>query len=555
MKEKLKIIPLGGLKEIGKNITVYEYNNEILVVDCGLKFPEEHMLGVDAVIPDFEYLFENSHKIKGLIVTHGHEDHIGAIPHLLSVIDIPIYASTFTIKLIEKKLEQYEHIKKTRLIEVNPDKELVLGFFTIDFIRVTHSIPDALSLCIKTSVGSVIHSGDLKIDYSPIDNMPIDLQKFAELGSKGVLAFLCDSTNSGKPGYTKSEKTVGKTLENILQNDREHRIIIATFSSNIHRVQQIINAAQLFDRKVAFDGRSMISNASCAVETGYLYLPEDLEIDINDIDEYPNNEVLIVTTGSQGEHMSGLSRMANHTHAKVSITENDLIIFSSSPVPGNEKLVSNLMNKLYEHGASVIHHQMKEVHVSGHASREELKLLHSLVKPKFFIPVHGEYTHLISHTEIALEMGMSLSNIFVLNNGEVLEIDADEAMLKGEVQSGFVLTDGDLSSNLGTKILRERQILSREGIVSVSIVLDSELNLLNIPKVITKGFVPNDEMEDIIENAESIIMDKIPLLTKKERADENQIIMTLKNALSNYFHCVTYRRPVILIHISMLELS
>ncbi len=553
MKDKLKIIPLGGLKEIGKNITVYEYMDQVIIVDCGLKFPEEYMLGVDAVIPDFEYLFENSHKIKGLIITHGHEDHIGSIPHLLSVIDIPIYATKFTLRLIEKKLEQYEHISNPRLIEINPDKKLQLGSFQFDFIRVTHSIPDAVSICIETPVGRVIHSGDLKIDYSPIDNKPIDLQKFAELGSRGILAFLCDSTNSGRSGYTKSEKTVGTVLEDIFKNDTEHRIIVATFSSNIHRVQQIINAAQLSGRKVCFDGRSMVSNVSCAVESSYLILPEDLEVDIDDIDEYPLNELVIITTGSQGEPMAGLSRMANQTHAKVNVTDNDLIIFSSSPVPGNEKAVSTLTNKLHEHGATVISDDSQHIHVSGHASKEELKLLHSLVKPKYFLPVHGEYTHLISHTKIALELGMNLSDIFVLNNGDVLELDSKEARLVGEVQSGSVLTDGDLNSNLGTKVLRERQVLSREGVVSVSIILDREYNLIMNPYLISKGFVPDDEIEEVLEQAEKIIINKIPTLSKKERANESQISYALRNSLSNYFHSITYRRPVLLITVSFIN--
>lgn len=552
-KHNLKIIPLGGLNEVGKNITAYEYDGDIILVDCGIKFPEDDMLGVDIVIPDMTYIYENKDRVKALFITHGHEDHIGAVPYLLAELNLPIYASKFTIGLIKKKLEEFNNIKKPKLITINPDKPLKIAGFEIDFIRVTHSIPDALAFAIKTDLGVLIHTGDFKIDYTPIDDKPIDLQKFADIGSKKVLLMLADSTNAGMPGFTLSEASVGVTLENIFRNAIKGRIIVASFSSNVHRLQQVINSAHLSGRKIAFTGRSMLSTTKVAEELGYIKIPYDVKIELEDIDSYPDNEVCIITTGSQGERLAGLSRMANGEHRNVKVREGDTVILSSSPIPGNEKNVNGVINKLYSLGAEVIYNELADVHVSGHAKREELKLIHSLVKPEYFAPVHGEYAHLMQHVDIARELGMSKDKIFVLENGDVLEYNGKNFEITGKVESGAVLIDGSPHSDVGDKVIKDRQIMSREGIVSVVLILDKNAKVHGDIEFTTRGFVSLEDEQDIMKGIDRTLREKINSSKSNKSDDYNKLKQQLIEALRNDFFRKTKRRPLILLNLIALN--
>ncbi len=549
MNKSFKIIPLGGLNEVGKNITAYEYGNEIILVDCGIKFPEDDMLGVDIVIPDFTYIYENQDRVRALLITHGHEDHIGAIPFLLKDVDIPIYASKFTMGLINKKIDEAEDVKNPRLITINPEKPLKIGSFEIDFIRVTHSIPDALAFAITTPLGTVIHTGDFKVDYTPIDDKPIDLQKFADIGAGKVLALLADSTNADRDGFSMSEASVGITFENIFRAADQGRIIVASFSSNVHRLQQVISAAHLNGRKVSLTGRSMLSNIRVAEELGYINIPDEIKVDLDDIESYPDNEICIITTGTQGERLAGLSRMANGEHRSVKINEGDTVILSSSVIPGNEKSIFNVISKLYALGANVIYNELADVHVSGHAKKEELKLIHSLVKPEYFIPVHGEYVHLMKHVEIARELGMSNDNIFVIENGDVLEYDGEALRLSGKVEAGEVLIDGSADSDIGNRVIKERQIMSREGVVSVALGINEEGELIGNIEINTKGFVSPEDEEDVLSGVEEMLLEKLFSEDAKHGFQEVKLRQDIISVLNGVFYSRTKRRPLILVSI------
>ena len=456
---KLKIIPLGGLEEIGMNITAFEYEDSIVVVDCGLAFPDDDMLGIDMVIPDITYLKQNIRKVKGFVITHGHEDHIGALPYVLREINVPIYATKLTIGLVSHKLEEHNMLKSTKMKTIRFGQSINLGHFRIEFIKTNHSIQDAAALAIYSPAGTIVHTGDFKVDYTPVFGDAIDLQRFAEIGKKGVLALMCDSTNAERPGYTMSERTVGRTFDQIFSEHRNQRLIIATFASNVDRVQQIINSACKFGRKVVVEGRSMVNIISIAQELGYLNVPQNTLIDINQMRNYPDSQMVLVTTGSQGESMAALSRMAADIHKKVTIKPGDLIVFSSHPIPGNEKAVSNVINELYEKGAEVI---FQDVHVSGHACQEDIKLIYSLVKPKYAIPVHGEYRHLIAQKNLALQLGIPKENIFVMKTGDVLELDQKSAKVTGKVETGEIMVDGLGVGDVGNIVLRDGFKFSHE---------------------------------------------------------------------------------------------
>ena len=480
-KSNLKIIPLGGLLEIGKNITVIEYEDDIVIVDCGLGFPEDDMLGVDLVIPDITYLEKNKDKIRGLVITHGHEDHIGGIPYLLKQINVPIYATKLTVGLISNKLEEHNLLRSTKMKEVRPGQTITLGSMKVEFIKITHSIPDACALAIHTPVGTIVHTGDFKIDYTPIDGEVIDLGRLAAIGNKGVLALMSDSTNAERKGYTMSESTVGEVLDKLFVNCTK-RIVVATFSSNVHRVQQIVNSAVKYNRKVAICGRSMCNMIETARKLGYIDVPDNVFIDIDSIKSYPDDRLVIITTGSQGEPMSALTRMASGEHKKVQITPNDLIIISANPIPGNEKYISKVIDDLMAIGAEVIYNALQDIHVSGHACQEEQKLMLTLVKPKYFIPVHGEYRQLIAHAETAKTLGISSENIFLTENGKVLELNENEAKFTGHVTSGKVLVDGLGVGDVGNIVLRDRKNLSRDGIINVTRWTNNSSNYIRLKK-------------------------------------------------------------------------
>ena len=544
-KEKLKIIPLGGILEIGKNITVFEYKNDILLVDCGLGFPEDDMLGVDLVIPDITYLEKNKDKIKGLVITHGHEDHIGGIPYLLKQINVPIYATKFTAGLIEHKLDEHKLLRSTRMKIVNPGQTITLGGMKVEFIRTTHSIPDACSLAIHTPVGVIVHTGDFKIDYTPIDGENIDLGRLAALGNKGVLALMSDSTNAERKGYTMSESIVGDIFDKLFLNCTK-RIVVATFSSNVHRVQQIVNSAIANQRKIAVCGRSMINTIETARKFGYITAPDNIFIDIDQIKSYPDESLVIITTGSQGETMSALTRMANGDHRKVEITPNDLIIISANPIPGNEKYVSKVVDDLMTIGAEVVYSALQDVHVSGHACQEEQKLMFSLVKPKYFIPVHGEYRQLIAHAETAKEMGIEPENIFITNNGRVLELNEYEAKFTSTVPSGKILVDGLGVGDVGNIVLKDRQKLSQDGLIIVVLTMDSNGMVLSGPDVITRGFVYVRESENLIEDIKRVLRKEIQKCEEKGITDWASIKSILRESLHDYIYKKTKRDPMIL---------
>lgn len=545
-KEKLKIIPLGGLLEIGKNITVFEYENDIILVDCGLAFPEDDMLGIDLVIPDLTYLEKNKEKIKGLVITHGHEDHIGSIPYLLKQINVPIYATKLTIGLIEHKLEEHRLLKSAKLNVVNPGQTVDFGVMKVEFIRTTHSIPDACSLAIHTPVGVVVHTGDFKIDYTPIDGEMMDFGRLAELGNRGVLALMSDSTNSERKGYTMSESTVGEVLDKLFINCTK-RIVVATFSSNVHRVQQIVNSAVKYGRKVAICGRSMVNTIETARKFGYIKVPDNIFIDIDMIKSYPDDRLTIITTGSQGETMSALTRMASGEHKKVQITPNDLIIISATPIPGNEKLVSKVIDDLMKIGAEVVYSALADIHVSGHACQEEQKLMISLVRPKYFIPVHGEYRQLVAHSETAKKVGVDPQNIFMTTNGRILEIGESGARLTGTVPFGRILVDGLGVGDVGNIVLRDRQHLSQDGLIIIVIAMDSSTGeIISGPDVISRGFVYVRESENLMDEVKQVISEEVRKCEENSIRDWSTIKSNIKDTLRDYIFKKTKRNPMIL---------
>ncbi|MFA6939712.1 MAG: ribonuclease J [Clostridiaceae bacterium] len=545
-KQSIKIIPLGGLGEIGKNFTVVEFNDEIIVIDCGLKFPDDEMLGIDIVIPDISYLLKNVEKVKGIFLTHGHEDHIGALPYILKQINIPVYGTKLTIGIVETKLKESNLLSTTVLNRVNFGDIIRLSKMSVEYIRTNHSIADSAALAIHTPLGVVFHSGDFKIDYTPIDGEVANLARFAELGKKGVLVMMADSTNVERPGYTMSEKTVGKTFERIFQ-DAKGRIIVATFASNVHRIQQVITAAEKYDKKVAVTGRSMENIVEVAAELGYLKYEKDTLINIDSIRKYPNDKIVIITTGTQGEPMSALSRMAMNDHRKVNILKGDLVIISASPIPGNEKLISRVINMLFKAGAEVVYEALADVHVSGHACQEELKLLHSLIKPRFFIPVHGEYRMLKQHAELAQKLGMSEENIVIAENGDVIEVTRKSINKMGTVTSGQVFVDGLGVGDVGNIVLRDRKHLSQDGIITVvaTIAKDSG-GVIAGPDIISRGFVYVRESEDLIEEARDVVKEALDSCQKKGITDWASIKSTIRDSLRMFIYEKTKRKPMIL---------
>lgn len=541
----LKIIPLGGLNEIGKNMTAYQYEDDIFVVDCGMAFPEDELLGIDVVIPDISYLKKNAAKVRGIMLTHGHEDHIGAIPYFLRDLNVPIYGTRLTLGLVENKLK--EHKLSPKLITIVPGQIVKLGVFEVEPIRVCHSIADAVAFAIKSPAGVVVQTGDFKIDFTPIDGQKMDLHRFARLGEEGVLALLSDSTNVLREGYTMSESSVGDTFEDIFRHANS-RIIVAAFASNVHRVQQIINAAYSNNRKVAFSGRSMVNVSSVALELGYLKLPDpDMIIDIKDIGRYPENELVVITTGSQGEPMSALARMANSEHRNMEITPGDLVILSSSPIPGNEKSVYKIINQLTKKGAKMIYESLADVHVSGHAKQEELKLMLALTKPKYFLPVHGEYVMLDKHRQLAMEMGMHDKNVFILNNGSVLEFNSDGAKLGKPVQAGRVFIDGLGVGDVGNIVLRDRKHLSEDGLIIIVVAISSATGeLISGPDLISRGFVYVRESEALMDGAKSVIDEELKKCYAKNIKDWASMKTSVRDALSQYIYQSTKRSPMIL---------
>ena len=541
----LKIIPLGGLNEIGKNMTVIQYEDDIFIIDSGLAFPEEELLGIDVVIPDITYLKKNISKIRGIVITHGHEDHIGALPYVLKEINVPVYGTRLTLGLVENKLKEHR-LNDVKLVTIVPGQVIKLGIFEVEPIRVCHSIADAVAYAITTPYGKIVHTGDFKIDFTPIDGQKMDLSRFARLGDEGVLALLADSTNVVREGYTMSESTVGETFENIFKH-ADARIIVASFASNIHRLQQIINAAYLNGRRVAFSGRSMVNVSNVALELGYLKLPDDIIVDVKDIGRYPENEIVVITTGSQGEPMSALARMANSEHRSMEIVPGDLVILSSSPIPGNEKSVGKIINQLTKKGAKMIYESLADVHVSGHAKQEELKLMHALVKPKYFLPVHGEYVHLDRHKRLALEMGMNPNNIFILSNGGVLEFTSKTAKIGKSVPAGRVFIDGLGVGDVGNIVLRDRKHLSEDGLIIIVVALSSATGeLVNGPDLISRGFVYVRESETLMDGARKVVDVELNKCLNKNIKDWASLKSSVRDALSQYIYQNTKRSPMIL---------
>ena len=541
---KLKIIPLGGLEQIGMNITAFEYEDSIIVVDCGLSFPEDDMYGIDLVIPDVTYLKDNIDKVKGFFITHGHEDHIGAIPYVLKDINVPIYATKLTIGIIEHKLKEHNMLTKVKRKVVKYGQHINLGCFRVEFIRTNHSIQDAAALAIYSPAGIVVHTGDFKVDYTPVFGDAIDLQRFGEIGKKGVLALLCDSTNAERKGFTMSEKTVGKTFDEIFADHKNTRIIIATFASNVDRVQQIINTAYKYGRKVVVEGRSMVNIIGIASELGYINIPDNTLIDIEELKNYPDEKTVMITTGSQGESMAALSRMACGMHKKVTIKPNDTIVLSSNPIPGNEKAVSGIINELSMKGANVI---FQDVHVSGHACQEEIKLIYTLIHPKYAVPVHGEYKHLKAQAKIAENLGISKDNIFILSSGDVLEVSEEKAKVSGRVPVGAILVDGLGVGDVGNVVLRDRQHLAEDGIMIVVMSLDrASGELVAGPDIVSRGFVYVKESDELIEEARRTVDDALQACLDKGITDWGKLKTTTKDVLSDYVWKKTKRRPMIL---------
>ena len=548
----LKVIPLGGLEQIGMNITAFEYEDSIVVVDCGLSFPEDDMLGIDLVIPDVTYLKNNIEKVKGFVITHGHEDHIGALPYVLRDINVPIYATKLTMGIIENKLKEHNLTNNTRRKVVKFGQSINLGQFRIEFIRTNHSIVDAAALAIYSPAGVVVNTGDFKVDYTPVFGDAIDLQRFAEIGKKGVLALMCDSTNAERTGFTPSERTVGKTFDNIFQEHKNTRIIIATFASNVDRVRQIINSAYKFGRKVVVEGRSMVNIIETATNLGYLEIPDNTLIDTELLKNYPDEKTVIITTGSQGESMAALSRMAEDNHRKISIGPGDTVIFSSHPIPGNEKAVTNVINELLLKGADVI---FQDVHVSGHACQEEIKLIYSLVRPKYAIPIHGEYKHLKAQAKIVEELGIAKENIFILHSGEVLELTEDKAQVTGKVPVGDILVDGLGVGDVGNIVLRDRQHLAEDGILIVVLGLSSATDeLVSGPDIVSRGFVYVRESDELMEEARAVVNEAVEGCLSRGISDWGKLKSSIKDALGEFVWRKTKRRPMILPIIMEVEI-
>jgi len=542
-KESLRIIPLGGLGEIGKNITAIEYEDEIIVIDCGISFPDEDMYGIDLVIPDIKYLLDNKDKVKGLFLTHGHEDHIGAIPYILKQINMPVYGTKLTIGLVESKLKEHDMLSKTNLIPISPGESIKLNKLIIEFIRVTHSIAESCALAIHTHIGIVLHTGDFKIDYTPIDGKVMDLNRIAQLGQEGILLLMADSTNVERAGHSLSEKIIGETLNRIISN-ANGRVIVATFASNIHRMQQIADASMMYNRKIVFSGRSMENISNVAMDLGYLHIPEESIVGIEDLNRYPSDKITIITTGSQGEPMAGLSRIAYGSHRHISIEQDDLFIISASPIPGNDKLVSRVINQLYRKGVEVIYEDLEDIHVSGHAYKEELKLIHTLVKPKYFMPVHGEYRHLKHHSDLALKLGMDKSNVFTLETGQVLEISQDKAIATEKVHTGVVFVDGIGVGDVGNIVLRDRRDLARDGMVTIVVAINKETySIVSGPDIITRGFIYARESEGLIKKIKDVAKEEIEICLENNIIEWQVLKSGVRKSVEQLLYHKTKRRP------------
>lgn len=542
-KESLRIIPLGGLGEIGKNITAIEYEDEIIVIDCGISFPDEDMYGIDLVIPDIKYLLDNKDKVKGLFLTHGHEDHIGAIPYILKQINMPVYGTKLTIGLVESKLKEHDMLSKTNLIPISPGESIKLNKLIIEFIRVTHSIAESCALAIHTPIGTVLHTGDFKIDYTPIDGKVMDLNRIAQLGQEGILLLMADSTNVERAGHSLSEKIIGETLNRIISN-ANGRVIVATFASNIHRMQQIADASMMYNRKIVFSGRSMENISNVAMDLGYLHIPEESIVGIEDLNRYPSDKITIITTGSQGEPMAGLSRIAYGSHRHISIEQDDLFIISASPIPGNDKLVSRVINQLYRKGVEVIYEDLEDIHVSGHAYKEELKLIHTLVKPKYFMPVHGEYRHLKHHSDLTLKLGIDKSNVFTLETGQVLEISQDKAIATEKVHTGVVFVDGIGVGDVGNIVLRDRRDLARDGMVTIVVAINKETySIVSGPDIITRGFIYARESEGLIKKIKDVAKEEIEICLENNIIEWQVLKSGVRKSVEQLLYHKTKRRP------------
>ena len=545
-KAKVKIIPLGGVNEIGKNLTAIEYKNDIVVIDCGLKFPDEDMFGIDLVIPDITYLIKNKEKVSGIFLTHGHEDHIGALPYVLKQLNVPVYGTKLTLGIVETKLKEHGLLSSTELVRVKPRDVIRLNSVSVEFIKTNHSIADSVAIAVHTPLGVVLHTGDFKVDYTPIDGEPMDFARFAELGKKGVLAMMADSTNVEKSGYTNSERIVGESLTRIFGKTKG-RIIIATFASNIHRIQQIIDAASVYGRKVAVSGRNMENIMNVAIELGYIEVDKDTLVSIDQINKYNNDQVVIITTGSQGEPMSALSRMAASEHRKVNIVEGDTIIISATPIPGNEKLVSKVINQLFKKGAEVIYGSQENIHVSGHACQEELKLMQTLVRPKNFIPVHGEYRHLQQHGELAIKLGLDSKNVVIPDVGDIIEVTRSGIKKNGSVISGQVFVDGLGVGDVGNIVLRDRKHLSQDGILTVVVTLSKEnKTIVAGPDIISRGFVYVRESESLMDEARDIVRNILFDCEEKNISDWATLKSSVRDELRSYLYEKTKRKPMIL---------
>jgi len=544
LPQKLQIIPLGGLGEIGKNMTVVRCGDDIVVIDSGLMFPEDDMLGIDLVIPDISYLLDNRDLVRAIVLTHGHEDHIGALPYVLKQLDVPVYGTRLTLGILENRLKE-NHLTNAQLVPVTPGSQIQAGAFTVGFIRVSHSIADSVALFIKTPVGTIVHTGDFKLDQTPVDGKVTDFHRFAELGDQGVLVMLADSTNAERPGYTMSERSVGVTFDETFRTAKD-RIIIATFSSNVHRVQQAVDMACKYKRKVAVLGRSMVNVVNIAMELGYLNIPEGVLIDIDQINQYPASAIVILTTGSQGEPMSALTRMAMSDHRKVDIVPGDTVVISATPIPGNEKLVARTIDYLLRQGADVVYEATSGIHVSGHASQEELKLMHNLIRPKFFIPVHGEYRHLKKHAKLAQDMGMAKENIFVAENGQVLEFTKDRGMIAGKVTAGNILVDGLGVGDVGNIVLRDRKQLSQDGILIVVVTMEKQGGVAAGPDIVSRGFVYVRESEQLMEEAREKVKQALEKCQTNNITEWAAIKNNVRDALGKYLYDRTRRRPMIL---------
>lgn len=540
----VKVIPLGGLEQIGMNITAIEYDDSIVVVDCGLSFPEEEMLGIDLIIPDVTYLKDNIDKVKAFVITHGHEDHIGAIPYVLKEVNVPIYATRLTMGLIESKLKEHNMLREVKRKVVKYGQSVTLGDFRVEFIRTNHSIADAAAIAIFSPAGILVHTGDFKVDYTPVNGSPIDLQRFAELGKKGVLAVMCDSTNALRPGFTMSEKTVGSTFDKIFSDNKSNRIIIATFASNVDRVQQIINAAVAYGRKVCVEGRSMVNIIDVAEDLGYLHIPDGTLIETESMKNYTPEQIVLITTGSQGESMAALSRMAANLHRKVSIQPGDCVVFSSTPIPGNEKSVARVINELGMKGAKVI---FQDTHVSGHACQEEIKLVYSLLKPKYAIPVHGEYRHLIAQKEVVMSLGYDKEHVIIAKSGDIIELNDEKAEIVGKAHTGAIFVDGLGVGDVGNIVLRDRQNLAENGIIIVVLTLEKYSGqLIAGPDIVTRGFVYVREAEELLNEAKAIVTDSVLRCLDKNITDWSKIKNIIKDDLSEYLWKKIKRNPVIL---------